>query len=160
MSPVVPTAAGIRRCIVGMGQTVAGDDGVGFAVIDELRRRRLPSDVELMCISDAMDLVPLLEGGAHMVLVDAVLARPAGAVWEVALEELSCRAIPGVSSHGIGAAQAIALALVLGPPAAPKQVRIIAVAIERPDHHRVSLSPVAAAAVSVAADRVLALLGS
>ena len=149
----------MRTYVVGLGQPAAGDDGVGFAVLEELRRRAVPDETELLRISDATDLISLLEGGARVVLVDAVLASPAGVVMELAPEDLSQSAPQPASSHGISAAQAIELARALSPNGAPPRIRVVAVTIGRPDRYRTGLSPEVAAAVPEAADRVLSLLG-
>ena len=107
----------VRTRIVGMGQKVAGDDGVGIAVLDELRRRRVPEGTELVHLADPMDLIPLLEAEERIVLVDAVLASPPGVVVELGPEELSSQAPQPASSHGMGAAEAIELARALSPGA-------------------------------------------
>jgi hydrogenase maturation protease len=143
--------------VVGVGQEVAGDDGVGLAVLDELRRRRVPAGTQLVHLKESMDLIDLLDRQEHVVLVDAVLALPPGVVVELSPEELSDRAAQPASSHGMGAAQAILLARTLSPGATPR-VRVVAVTISRPDRYGVGLSPEVAAAVPEAADRVLSLL--
>ena len=148
----------VRTRIVGMGQKVAGDDGVGIAVLDELRRRRVPEGTELVHLADPMDLIPLLEAEERIVLVDAVLASPPGVVVELGPEELSSQAPQPASSHGMGAAEAIELARALSPGAVP-HLRVVAITISRPDRYRVGLSPEVAAAVPSAADHVLKLLG-
>jgi hydrogenase maturation protease len=121
----------MRTYVVGLGQPAAGDDGVGFAVLEELRRRAVPDETELLRVSDATDLISLLEGDARVVLVDAVLASPAGVVMELAPEDLSQRAPQPASSHGISAAQAIELTP--APNGAPPHIRVVAVTIGRPE---------------------------
>jgi hydrogenase maturation protease len=149
----------MRARVVGIGQIVAGDDGVGLAVLDELRRRRVPEGTEIVHLADPMDLVPLLERDERVVLVDAVLASPPGVVLELGPDELSRQASQPASSHGMGAAQAIELARALSPGGAAPHLRVVAVTIGRPERYRVGLSPEVAAAVPQAADRVLQLLG-
>jgi len=143
--------------IVGIGQPVAGDDGVGIAVLDELRRRRVPPGAELVPLVDPTELVALLEGPARIIVIDAVRATPAGAVIELDPEEL---AVTAAHPHGLGVAQAIALARVLSPNVAPPRVRIVGVTIGPPERGRCGLSPGVAAAVPVAAARVLVVLGT
>lgn len=143
--------------VVGMGQRVAGDDGVGLAVLDELRRRPLPAGTVLLHLEAPLGLVELLERQERVVLVDAVLGSPPGVVVEPSLEELSDRAAQPASSHGMGATQAIRLARALSPGATPR-VHVVAVTITRPDRYGVGLSPEVAAAVPEAAERVLSLL--
>ncbi|HYV46874.1 MAG TPA: hydrogenase maturation protease [Myxococcaceae bacterium] len=149
-----------RARVVGIGQRVAGDDGVGLAVLDELRRRSVPEGTELIHLADPMDLVSLLESGDRAVLVDAVLGSTPGRVVELGPEELSRQAPLPASSHGLGAARAIQLAGALSPGGAASRLRVVAVTIHAPDRYRVGLSPEVAAAVPQAADHVLRLLGS
>jgi Ni,Fe-hydrogenase maturation factor len=54
--------------IVGIGQVVAGDDGVGLAVARALAGRGLAVRES----ADASIVLPLLEAGHRVVLVDAV----------------------------------------------------------------------------------------
>ena len=146
--------------VVGIGQEVAGDDGVGLADLDELQRRPVPAGTRLVRLADPMDLVSLLEssGETRVVLVDAVLGSPAGAVLELSPAELSSQAPQPASSHGLGAARAIALARALSPDGAASRVRVVAVTIHAPGRYRAGLSPEVAAAVPQAADRILRLL--
>lgn len=148
----------MRTRVVGIGQRAAGDDGVGIAVIEELRRHRLPEGTALVHLADPMGLVSLLESEERVVLVDAVVASPSGVVVELGPEELSNQASQPASSHGLGAAQAIELARALSLRAT-QDLRVVAITIGRPDRYRVGLSPEVAAAVPKAADHVLELLG-
>ena len=144
--------------VVGLGQRLAGDDGVGLAVLDELARRRLPAGVALVCLDRPMDLIELVRDRAGVVLVNAVRARPPGVVLELPVDALSRSGVePPASSHGMGAAEALGLARALMPGVA-RRVRVVAVTIARAAPGRIGLSPEVEAAVPGAADRVLAVL--
>jgi hydrogenase maturation protease len=143
--------------VIALGQAAAGDDGVGFAVLEELRRRTLPAEMELVRAHEASALAPLLETRATVVLVDAVVGARPGEVLQLDGDDLASRGLQSVSSHGIGVAAIIELARLLAPSRVGPRVRIVAVAIARPDHFRVGLSPIVAAAVPRAADMVLEL---
>jgi hydrogenase maturation protease len=145
--------------IAGIGQRAAGDDGVALAVLDELGRRSLPEGTALVPLRDAMQLVDLLQSSEPLVLIDALLASPAGLVVELAPHELSERAPQPSSSHGLGAAQAIELARTLSPREQGSELRVVAITISRPERYRIGLSPEVAAAVPKAADHVLRMLG-
>jgi hydrogenase maturation protease len=144
--------------VIALGQAAAGDDGVGLAVLDELRAAPLPDDVELVRAADASALVDLLAGVRSAIVVDAVVGEHAGAVRELAPAELAARAALPVSTHGLDVSQAIELARILHDGAAP-EVRIVGVVIERPRRLGTGLSPSAAAAVPAAAARIRELLG-
>lgn len=143
----------MRACVAGIGLEVGGDDGVGLAVLGELRRSSVPPGTELVRLAAPMDLVGVLDDFAHVVLVDAVLAAPAGQVVELRPEELTADREPRASSHGLGVAHALALAASLLPDALSR-LRIVAVTIARPARYGVQLTPAVLAAVPVAAARV------
>jgi hydrogenase maturation protease len=111
----------------------------------------------LVQLVEPLDLVSLLESEERVVLVDAVLAAPAGQVVELQPEELASKAAQPASSHGLGAARAIELARALSPGGAA--LRIIAVTITPPARYAIGLSPEVAAAVPIAADHIVSLLG-
>jgi hydrogenase maturation protease len=143
--------------IVGLGQRAAGDDGVGIAVLDWLRRQGVAPGIELAEIWEASGLGPLLESPGPVVLVDAVLAPPPGRILELAPAALDDSRSRPVSSHGIGVADTIALARLLAPDRLSPAVRLVGITIARPRRHAASLSPTVAAAVPEAAARALAL---
>jgi hydrogenase maturation protease len=146
-----------RARVIALGQAAAGDDGVGFRVLDALRARGVPPGVELLRAAEDSALVELLETPAPVVLVDAVLGSPAGEVVELAPHQLA-DGIQAVSTHGLGVAQALALARTLTPNTVSPSIRIVGVTIERPVTRGWELSAPVAAAVARAVERVLALV--
>jgi hydrogenase maturation protease len=141
-----------------LGQAAAGDDGVGFAVLEEIRRRGVPAGVELMSAADSTVLFALLETTDRVVLVDAALGATPGKVLQLGAEELSEQGLQALSSHGIGVGQVIGLARYLSPERISPSVCIVAVTVARADRYRCHLTPVVAGAVARAADRVLELV--
>ena len=146
--------------VIAIGQTAAGDDGVGYAVLDRLRAEGVPPDVELMRADEDAALVTLLETPGPVVIVDAVLGSPPGRVVDLAPADLAAAALRPVSTHGIGVAQAIELARVVAGDQVAPSIRIVAITIERPAGYAHALSPAVAAAVAPAAARVRALLAA
>lgn len=144
--------------VIGLGQAAAGDDQVGLAVIEHLRRRGAPAGVKLLTAPEPSALLPLLETPVPVVLVDAVLAAPAGEVWILEPEELELRGLSTVSTHGLGVAQAVALARQLSPLDMSPSIRLVAVSISRPRRFQQGLSPEVAAAVPRAAEHILRTL--
>ena len=144
--------------VIALGQTAAGNDGVGLAVLEELRHRRIPAEVELLRARDATALITLLATHAGLVLVDAVVGAKPGEVIEIGVEELAAHRIQPVSSHGVGVSEVIGLARLLAPERVSPSIRLVAVGIARPDRFHVGLSPSVAASVVKAADKVLELV--
>lgn len=147
-----------RARVIGLGQAAAGDDQVGLAVIEHLRRACVSNGVELLAAAEPSALLPLLETTAPVVLVDAVLAMPAGEVLVLEPAELEERGLSTMSTHGLGVAQAVALARLLSPTAVSPSIHIVGVSISRPERFQQGLSSEVAAAVPLAAEHVLRIL--
>lgn len=65
--------------VVGFGNTLMGDDGVGPMVIRELAKRTLPSNLRLAeCASDSLILPSFWRGEEQIWMVDALVRRQAG----------------------------------------------------------------------------------
>jgi hydrogenase maturation protease len=140
-----------------MGQTCAGDDGVGFAVLEALRRGGVPEGVELVGVAEATALIPLLDAAVPALLVDAAVgAGEAGEVLSLPATALETRRPRLLSSHGVGVAEAVALARALSPEAGAAEVWVVAVCIDRPGELRHGLSPAIARAVPRAVAAALA----
>jgi hydrogenase maturation protease len=142
--------AAASAIIVGIGQLAAGDDGVGLAVARVLAARGLP----VRETADASILLALLEAGHRVVVVDAVAGGgPPGSVLQLDTAALG----PGaqgpalLSSHGLGVAEAIALARMLYGDRAVANLAIVGIAIDRPAVHAIGLSAPVAEAIGPAA---------
>jgi hydrogenase maturation protease len=139
--------------VIGLGNPLAGDDGVGWHVVEELERRDLPADIELICGgTDLLALQSQIEGRRHVILVDALLG--AGSVGDVLVtdnaDELDDRQ---GGAHQLSAVQALALMRAVVPAIRTTRVTWIAVEIGTVIPGAV-LSPALRAALPVVADRV------
>lgn len=116
-----------RVRVIGCGNLDAGDDALGILAVREARARLtvLPS-VEVVEVSTGLNVLDLLAGVEAAVVVDAVRAprgdrRPGTLVRiEAGPDGLPAELRSSLSSHGLGVAEAIGLASVLGP--APRVV--------------------------------------
>jgi hydrogenase maturation protease len=95
--------------VIGIG-TARGDDAAGLAVVEALRAQGLPPGADaLACERPLPDLLDALAGARAAVLVDATRSGAApGSVRRLARAELA--AARAASSHGLGVAEALALA--------------------------------------------------
>jgi hydrogenase maturation protease len=146
-----------RRIVIGIGNPERGDDAAGRQVA-RLLHGKLPDGIELAeQDGEATALLAGLDGAASAILVDACASgAPAGTVRRF---DLSAAALPhgafGVSSHGLGLAEAVGLARALGQLPA----RCILYAIEGESFAiGASLSPSVGIAVADVAQRIHAEL--
>jgi hydrogenase maturation protease len=109
--------------VIGLGSPF-GDDAAGPAVVERLVAEGLPPGVEAVIWRRPDALADALAGVDAAVLVDASRAGlPPGTVHEP--ERAALREARALSSHGLGAAGALALAEALGR--APRRLAVVAV---------------------------------
>jgi len=103
--------------ILGLGNPLQGDDGVGCRVVQELERRTLPDDVEVMDGgTPGVGLVNLFEGRQRVIIVDAAeMGLPPGQFKRFQPEAVVLTgSAERFSLHRSGVADALALARALG----------------------------------------------
>ena len=114
--------------VLGLGNPLVGDEGIGVRVIEELRKLELPAGVTVIEGGTAgLGLIGLMEGYRRVVIVDAAdMGYPPGQVVKFTLSEARLKtADKPLSPHQIGLGEVLALAEALG--AAPAEVVIIGV---------------------------------
>jgi len=121
----------VRLRLIGVG-TRHGDDAAGLLVADHLARGPLPPGaVVVHCERPALDLLEALADADAAVVIDAMRSdRRHGSI--ARLEPGDLDATGPVSSHGLGVAQAVALARSLGR--APARLAIIGIEVGRIPH--------------------------
>ena len=103
--------------VLGLGNPLRGDDGVGPRIIEELTRRGLPEGVTALDVGNAgLDLLNILEGWERAVIVDAAeMGREPGCFVRFTPDEARLtQAGDHFSLHNAGLGDALALAGALG----------------------------------------------
>jgi len=119
-----------RVAVVGAGNLLLADEGVGVHVVEALGKEYVPPYLELVDAGTAlMDVLGSLKGYERIFLVDALRAGGTpGSVYRLAFAELKQRAERGqltMSLHQSGLLEAAALARMQGID--PDSITIIAV---------------------------------
>jgi hydrogenase maturation protease len=136
-----------RLTVLGLGSPLMSDDGVGLVVLERLRQPGMVADdVDLVDGGTwGMNLLPVIEGATHLLLVDAIGAGAApGTVARLEREMLPRVLGHKLSPHQIDLREVLALATLRGT--LPE--RAVAIGVE-PDRIALgtTLSPVVEAAV-------------
>lgn len=108
--------------IIGLGNPLRGDDGVGPRVVEELHRRGLPEGVEAIDVgTGGLDLLRVMDGWDAVIVVDAAeIGREPGAFARFTPEEVRLRLHEtGFSLHDAGLPEALTLASALNHPLPP-----------------------------------------
>ena len=100
--------------VLGVGNVLLRDEGVGIRAVEELRRRfEFGDDVELLDGGTAgIELLRYLDGKDDIVIVDAIAAeQPPGTVMRVEGEDVPRTFHQRISPHQIGLSDMLATAL-------------------------------------------------
>ncbi len=152
----------MKTIVVGLGNPILGDDGVGWKVAEEIKRL-LPEGegVEVACLSvGGIGLMEHLIGYDRAVLVDAFITRTetVGSILIRRLEDLpDYSAYHITSAHDTSLQNAICLGRSMGATL-PDEVCVIGIAIRRIYEFGEALSPPVAAAVTEAVQLALKLV--
>lgn len=138
---MTPTAIPARTILLGLGNPILGDDGVGCSVA-ELVGSILGSRETLTVITASVSPVRLVDsitGYDRLIVVDSVTtgSRPVGTLMEM---EFVREAPPPPSVHHLSVQQLPEIAEALGLPC-PEVIRIYGIEIERPLVYTDRLSP-------------------
>jgi hydrogenase maturation protease len=115
-------ASGIVKpvLIVGLGNPLQGDDGVGCAVAEVLQatsfHERVPEEAEVMDLgTPGIGLINFVEGRNHVIIVDAAeMGRAPGEVIRLVPEQIRLEAsVRSLSLHAPGIADSLLLAQAL-----------------------------------------------
>ncbi len=129
--------------IIGLGNELVCDDGVGIRIGRLLQTLPLPS-------THTVDLRPMIgldcleewDANDAIVIVDAASSGAApGTVSTLRIEDVSAIAEIPYCSHGFGLAEVLAIAQRLHPDRLPAAIAIVTVEVRRIDRYGTALSP-------------------
>lgn len=106
-----------RTVVIGLGNPLMGDDGVGLAALERLQDNwQLDDDVTLVDGATwGLSLLPVIEDAARLVLVDAIAAHaPPGELVELTRERLPIYLTRKLSPHQVDMRDALAVAELRG----------------------------------------------
>ena len=115
--------------LVGLGNPLAGDDGVGWHLADRLRSEpRLPHHVEVIQATDLLRLQDTIADRPWLILLDALLDDgPPGRI--VTLDALDALEEQGASVHHLPPAQALGTLRAIDPAIRQVPVTFVGVTV-------------------------------
>jgi len=146
--------SGLQTLILGIGNTLLGDEGVGVAVIDHLREGgKVPTSVHLLDGgTGSLVLLEPMREARRMILVDATAdGQLPGTVTRV-VPRFASDFPPSLTAHDIGLKDLLDCFYLLGET---PEVVLYAVSIAFPQLLGIGLSPVVQQAVPRVAEQVL-----
>jgi len=150
-----------QTLVIGLGNPILGDDGIGWRVAEAVKALDLPDEVEVDCLAlGGLSLMERLIDYPRAIIIDAIQTRDGkiGQVYTLALE-----ALPDLSAghttavHDTSLQTALALGRAMGAKL-PDEVFIVAVEAQRVYDFSEELTPDVEAAIPNAAQAVMNLL--
>lgn len=112
--------------ILGLGNDLLGDDGIGLLAADRLRSLEAPDVTVRTTTQSGLYLLEHLQGFDDAIVLDSVLGEHPGKIRELQKPDLPELLVP--SAHYAGLPEALALARASGVPM-PRRLRIFGVEI-------------------------------
>lgn len=168
MSFGAATDAAAPTLVIGLGNPILGDDGVGWQVADALERRLAadpraraqigPIEIDHLSVG-GLRLMERLVGYERVVLVDASRDDgPVGTVRVRPMSDVDSRLAGHLdSAHDATLAAALDAAAALGA-SLPRELTVVTISAERVEEFGEALTPPVAAAVEPAVDAIVDLL--
>ncbi|MBL8061904.1 MAG: hydrogenase maturation protease, partial [Anaerolineales bacterium] len=153
----------MKTLIVGLGNPILGDDGVGWKVVEEVKKQILPDmPVDVICLSlGGLGLMEHLIGYRRAILVDSFVKGDndePGSILILNLKDLpNYSAYHTANAHDISLQNAIEMGRGMGAQL-PGEVDVVGIATDRIHEFSETLSPPVAEAVPFAARVVIDLL--
>jgi hydrogenase maturation protease len=147
----------MKTIILGIGNPILGDDGVGVHVANELKKQiQNPSITIDEAITGGMNLLDLILGYDKAIVIDAVKTKDGenGEVRRIPLDNFST--MHSCNPHDVSLIEAIVMAKKMGEDRIPKEIIVIGVMMkEMPCEFGEKLSKKIATAVPKAVDMAL-----
>lgn len=152
------TTGRVKTLVLGLGNVLMGDEGIGVHVVRALEQHTLPEGVE--CLDGGTGgfvLLEPLQNANHIVLVDAAAdGNPIGTVTRTT-PRFSRDYPPTLTAHDIGVKDLLDVFYIQG---GERKVILYAITIDPQQPIRMSLSAVGETAAQEAVERILAELTS
>lgn len=142
--------------VLGCGNTLVGDDGVGIRVIERLQEMQLPPNVEVIDAGvGGMAILSWIEDADKVVIVDAVQTgnEPPGTVYKFTDKELPPSDMFMLSLHDLNLVDTLNVGRVVQKM--PEEIVIIGVEVKRVAEFTKELTPEVEAAIPEVLDLVL-----
>nr|MDO8135982.1 hydrogenase maturation protease [Candidatus Njordarchaeum guaymaensis] len=147
-----------RTVVIGIGNILLGDDGVGVHVINRLRSETLPAEVKLIEGGvGGLSLLNFIRGVERAVFIDAVAGDNPGRIHRFSESDLDSKVkslLHPASLHDVGLAETIKIGKSVYPDEIPDQIIVYGVEVKEPKEFSTELSK----EVSDSVDKVVKLI--
>lgn len=138
----------VKKLVLGVGNPILTDDGVGIFVARELKKLNLPGvEIEELPAS-GLELLDMVVGYDKVIIVDAIRTKGgAPGDFYTLTEDDFIRSVHGASPHGINIPTALAMGRRIVPEKMPSELIFVAVEVEDIENVSDKMTPKVAKAV-------------
>jgi len=123
----------MRTLVLGIGNPILGDDGVGFHIAQELAKEIKDENIDVKDAStDGLNLLELIAGYDKVIVIDAIMTESGeiGRIYRLRPESIARTVHPTTSPHHANLATAIEIGKKLLAEQMPREVVVFAVGIQ------------------------------
>ena len=123
----------MKVLILGVGNLLRSDDGVGLHIIEALRKEHLKDNVDLIEAVSGLDILDAIKGYDRIILVDAIkTGGEPGIIYQLSLEDFKDKqTVNSFSTHlNMDIPTMLELGNRLFPEKMPEDIQIIAIEAE------------------------------
>jgi len=120
----------VRTLVLGIGNTILGDDGIGVHIAQGLAKEINDENIDVMDTSiDGLNLLELIVGYDKVIIIDAIMTEDGevGEIYRLRPENIGRLACSATSPHHLNLATTIEIGKRLFPQEIPGEVIIFAV---------------------------------
>ena len=120
----------MRTLVLGIGNSILGDDGVGVHVAQELSRKIKDENVDVRDTSvDGLNLLEFIMGYDKLVVIDAIITEDGevGEIYRLKPEKVCQPSHSAISPHHFNLATTLEIGKKLFPKEMPEEVTVFAV---------------------------------
>jgi hydrogenase maturation protease len=146
----------MKTLVVGLGNPIRCDDGVGIRVARELARRVSSPDITILeACASGLDFLDILPGHDRAIVIDALLGGKSdpGTISSLSPQDVQ-RTLHTVSIHDISLLDALNLGKHMGA-AMPSKIMIFGIEVDNVDSFSETCTPAVEAAIPKCVDLVL-----
>lgn len=129
----------MKIAVIGIGNVLCGDEGIGIHIVNKLKYESLPSNVEVYdCDTDIFAVLEAMDGARKAIIIDAMhLGYEPGTIRKFSCKELlgiSSKLMNIVSFHQFDLASILRIAQLTGVYKLPDEIVIFGVEVESCDY--------------------------